>query len=172
MGPLKMYFLLKIGKFHCYVSLPEGKITLYFWTFCWSNLKLSMVGEVVIFLDFDLLMFKDIIRSVESDALRVIDSPKRTCLHSWPCSLCHSANGLTLNFLGIIHHLVGKIKLYIFFVSRYRLGFTTVFAVGISGWERRRIPPHLVWSVAQRGSWYIPAAFETARAAQIVCGST
>ncbi len=24
MGPLKMYFLLKIGKLHCYVSLPEG----------------------------------------------------------------------------------------------------------------------------------------------------
>ena len=24
MGPLKMYFLLKMGIFHCYVSLPEG----------------------------------------------------------------------------------------------------------------------------------------------------
>ena len=25
MDPLKMYFLLKMGIFHCYVSLPEGK---------------------------------------------------------------------------------------------------------------------------------------------------
>ena len=124
-----MYFLLRFRKFHCYVSLPEGNITLFFWTYCWINLKLRMVGEVLIFLDFDLLMFKDIIRSVESDALRVIDSPKRTCLHSWPCSLCHSANGLTLNFLGIIHNFVGNIKLYIYiFVSRHRLGFTTVFS--------------------------------------------
>ena len=26
MDPLKMYFLLKMGIFHCYVSLPEGNI--------------------------------------------------------------------------------------------------------------------------------------------------
>ena len=25
MDPLKMYFLLKMGTFHCYVSLPEGR---------------------------------------------------------------------------------------------------------------------------------------------------
>ena len=27
MDPLKMHFLLKMGRFHCYVSLPEGKST-------------------------------------------------------------------------------------------------------------------------------------------------
>ena len=30
MDPLKMYFLLKMGIFHCYVSLPEGKAFFFF----------------------------------------------------------------------------------------------------------------------------------------------
>ena len=29
MDPLKMYFLLKIGIFHCYVSLPEGRCSRF-----------------------------------------------------------------------------------------------------------------------------------------------
>ena len=29
MNPLKMYFLLKMGMFHCYVSLPEGNLLRY-----------------------------------------------------------------------------------------------------------------------------------------------
>ena len=34
-----MYFLLKIGVFHCYVNLPEGK---FHCQFCW---KISTRGE-------------------------------------------------------------------------------------------------------------------------------
>ena len=42
MDPLKMYFLLNMGIFHCYVSLPEGMRSycafrlIFFWTI-WSN---------------------------------------------------------------------------------------------------------------------------------------
>ena len=28
MDHLKMYFLLKLGMFHCYVSLPEGNVQI------------------------------------------------------------------------------------------------------------------------------------------------
>ena len=45
MDPLKMYFLLKMGIFHCYVSLPEGTsshgwfsiVMLVFYSFLWCT---------------------------------------------------------------------------------------------------------------------------------------
>ena len=40
-GPLKMYFLLKMGMFHCYVSLPEG-----IWLFC---CRIQQLGQQIIF---------------------------------------------------------------------------------------------------------------------------
>ena len=38
MDPLKMYFLFKIGIFHCYVCLPEGIYIIFFFSFPCFNL--------------------------------------------------------------------------------------------------------------------------------------
>ena len=47
MDPVKMYFLLKMGMFHCYVSLPEGKwfflvLPLISGLYWWSNCTLTI----------------------------------------------------------------------------------------------------------------------------------
>ena len=42
MDPLKMYFLLKMGKFHCYVSLPEGSMWPGVAPFCKISVLKSM----------------------------------------------------------------------------------------------------------------------------------
>ena len=41
MDPLKMYFLLKMGIFHCYVSLPEG-----IYLFCASQSSIEMQKNI------------------------------------------------------------------------------------------------------------------------------
>ena len=51
MDPLKMYFLLKMGIFHCYVSLPEG---MYRYV-CMTYVNVNPVHIQVSIFDLDIL---------------------------------------------------------------------------------------------------------------------
>ena len=42
MNPLKMYFLLNMGIFHCYVSLPEGRHVFFSKTIANRHLRRNM----------------------------------------------------------------------------------------------------------------------------------
>ena len=77
MGPLKMYFLLKIVIFHCYVSLPEGTPSF-------------MVGfsSLIVMVAFSVVFFLKVFGFVKAPGMRVM------CNHLHNCKRLASRNAV------------------------------------------------------------------------------
>ena len=108
MDPLKMYFLLEMGIFHCYVSLPEGREylpTLHFPLFTWPLLTFH-VGKELPYIRriWDLKKFWP---SILQDSLWEC----RPLLRSFWDGIDRNSNSVILLMAEILHHL-GCIKPY------------------------------------------------------------
>ena len=137
MDPLKMYFLLNIGIFHCYVSLPD------------SNWNDPPSGASKVSCDLRTTWFESFLelRSVQMwtvilERLGVLGKPKRNDVR-WGCFFLDRRNGwvgLSWVELGWVWVELGWVWVVLFGVDS-QIWFISVFFFGGELWSKKK--PHI-----------------------------